>query len=473
MIKIVLIMMISILFQFNSYSLQKDTAISLNYFEKKIVGKVEKSESQILINGKAYSLYNLQDTLYVPISYLKEIGVRINEVDHKINIELIDEVVTEGGQEAVFENYVAYINNYPVYIGNLKTYSLLVEQDVLVPLDALRILWNISEDMSQYSLELKYYDLDKYIKIEEDKMINQSSHLLRIGYSDIFWDGKECKEIKCESVLLEPGEVLSRGSEKDNKEKIKHLTTVLLDVCGLPNEVNKDNPYGQKNTTLFKIYENVMRLEELDKFFVPYMVTGIVKYPVGPFKEKDQVVVWRGEKRQYYIVVDKDNKKISVPWESLDIIGDLGVKWPQATVKEIEDYVNLKGMSSETEYFVWTDLYRQRTYILKEQEEVWKVEKIMICSTGRNTYLTPRGEFKLEYRIPYFGMGKGFMCKNAVVIFRDYMYHSILFDKTGQYVKEGKCQLGQRVSHGCVRLSEEDSAWIYKHIPLETTVWIN
>lgn len=473
MIKIVLIIMISILFQFNSYSLPKDTTISSNYFEKKIVGEVEKSESQILINGKAYSLYDLQDTLYVPISYLQELGVRINEVDHKINIELADGVVKEEGAEAVFESYVAYINNYPVYIGNLRTYSLLVERDILVPLDALRILWNISEYMNQYSLELKHYDLNQYIKIEEDKVTNQSSYHLRIGYSDIFWDGKECKEIKYESVLLEPGEVLRRGTEKDNKEKMKYLTTVLLDVYGLANEVDKDNPYGQKNMPLFKAYENVIRLEALDKLFMPYVVTGTMKYPVGPFKEKDQVVVWRGEKRRYYIVVDKDNKKLSVPWGSLDIIGDLGFKWPQATALEIEDYVNLKGISSETEYFMWTDLYRQRTYILKKQEEGWKVEKIMICSTGRNTYLTPRGAFKLEYRIPYFGMGKGFMCKNAVVIFRDYMYHSILFDKTGQYVKEGKYQLGQRVSHGCIRLSEEDSAWIYKHIPLETTVWIN
>ena len=53
-----------------------------------------------------------------------------------------------------------------------------------------------------------------------------------------------------------------------------------------------------------------------------------------------------------------------------------------------------------------------------------------------------------------------------------YMYHSILFDKSGKYIKSGQYELGSKASHGCVRLSEKDSAWLYTHIPVNTTVWI-
>ena len=74
--------------------------------------------------------------------------------------------------------------------------------------------------------------------------------------------------------------------------------------------------------------------------------------------------------------------------------------------------------------------------------------------------------------MPYFGLEKNFRCKNALVFFRNYMYHSILFDKSGTYIKSGQYDLGRRVSHGCIRLAEKDSAWLYQHIPVGTTVWI-
>lgn len=135
--------------------------------------------------------------------------------------------------------------------------------------------------------------------------------------------------------------------------------------------------------------------------------------------------------------------------------------------------MNLKGMESATEYLVWTDLARQRTYVFKGKVGEWQLVKTLICSSGKNRSLTPRGTYKTLYQVPYFGEARGYRCKNGIVIYRDYMYHSILFDKTGKYPKESVYQLGQRRSHGCIRLSEPDSEWLYKTIPMDTTVWIN
>ena len=150
----------------------------------------------------------------------------------------------------------------------------------------------------------------------------------------------------------------------------------------------------------------------------------------------------------------------------------MGKGWQPATTMEIEDYVNLKGYESDTEYLIWTDIYRQLTYVFKGEKNNWNLVKSMKCSTGKNKSLTPTGEFKIEYKVPYFGMDKGYRCKNALVVFRDYMYHSILFDITGKYVRSGQYQLGARVSHGCIRLSEEDSKWLYTNIPEYTKVYI-
>lgn len=161
-----------------------------------------------------------------------------------------------------------------------------------------------------------------------------------------------------------------------------------------------------------------------------------------------------------------------VPVDSIEIIRDIGRGWDLANTLEIEDYVNLKNYGSDTDYLIWTDVYRQLTYVLQGKKGEWHLVKSMKSSTGKNTSLTPTGVFQIEYKMPYFGMDKGYRCKNALVIFKDYMYHSILFDVTGKYIRSGQYQLGARVSHGCIRLSEEDSKWLYINIPEGTKVYI-
>ena len=197
-----------------------------------------------------------------------------------------------------------------------------------------------------------------------------------------------------------------------------------------------------------------------------------MKYEIGDLKVKTNVELWRAEKRSYFIIKDKNGKKFQIPYNSIAIDGDCGTLGGTPTAKDIEDFVKINALTSKTPYLIWTDIYRQRTYVLKKQEERWQLEKRFICSTGKNINPTPQGIYEVQYTIPFIGMDKGYRCKNALVFYRDYMFHSILFDKTGTYIKSGQYDLGRKVSHGCVRLSEEDSLWLYQHIPVGSTVWI-
>lgn len=219
-------------------------------------------------------------------------------------------------------------------------------------------------------------------------------------------------------------------------------------------------------------YTAVVRSEALNQLFPRYTIRAMMKYTIGSLEAKSRIELWRAEKRNYFVVKDKKGKKFQVPYNSIHIDGDWGTLSSKPSAADIEDFVTLNQLESKTSYLLWTDIYRQRTHVLKKQEGIWHLEKTFVCSTGKNINPTPQGLYEVQYTIPFIGMDKGYRCKNALVFYRDYMFHSILFDKTGKYIKSGQYELGQKASHGCIRLSEEDSAWLYQHIPVGSTVWI-
>ena len=207
-------------------------------------------------------------------------------------------------------------------------------------------------------------------------------------------------------------------------------------------------------------------------FRSPTIVWATFNYPVRKFKKNEQIELWRKEKGSYYIVRDLEDQPYMVPLGSLDVPSYIKVGYEEITDEELEQFINHKEIKSSTPYFSWTDLYHQRTYVFEGENHNWKLVQRFVCSSGKNENPTPRGMFEVNYAIPYFGVDKGFRCKYALVLYRDYMYHSVMFDKDGHYVKEGAYTLGQRASHGCVRCSEADSYWLYTNLPIDTTGWI-
>ena len=100
--------------------------------------------------------------------------------------------------------------------------------------------------------------------------------------------------------------------------------------------------------------------------------------------------------------------------------------------------------------------------------DVWL--KVMVCDVGKPSTPTPKGTFYTGASGFSFGMEKGYMCKYATVITGNYLFHTVIFDRTGKYITDGR--LGMQISHGCVRLAVADAQWICNNIPRGTKVSI-
>lgn len=259
---------------------------------------------------------------------------------------------------------------------------------------------------------------------------------------------------------------------KLSDSKKVYITTVIEEINEWEVPEAEEGCYGQRETAIFKQYSESIYLNKLKTIFPSCVIEGQMLHAVGPLKEKEIVEVLRSEKHYYLLIKDEKGNQYQVPYNSVKIIGEKGARWGRATKTQIEDFATLSHVESATNYLLWTDLYRQRTYVLIKDKGRWKLEKEFICSTGKINNPTPTGFYEVQYMIPYIGVQKGYRCKYALVFFRDYMYHSVLFDKSGQYIKSGQYELGSKASHGCVRLTEKDSEWLYTHIPVKTKVWI-
>lgn len=138
---------------------------------------------------------------------------------------------------------------------------------------------------------------------------------------------------------------------------------------------------------------------------------------------------------------------------------------------ELEAYVNDLGLDSHTEYLMFTDIYRQLTYIFKGKCENWKLIKTIPCGTGVNESPTTRGIFKISDKGEWFyseRLGSGAMY--WLKFNGSYLYHSVAMDKNKNVIDS---TIGERCSSGCVRMNLDDIKWVYDNIEKGTTVYIN
>ncbi len=94
-------------------------------------------------------------------------------------------------------------------------------------------------------------------------------------------------------------------------------------------------------------------------------------------------------------------------------------------------------------------------------------------STGTVQTPTPLGEYTIDYKEPNrFSRAYGLYMPYwmAFNVQKGYGIHELPYWPSGY--KEGLNHLGQRVSHGCVRLGLDDAAWVYNQTPLGTKVFI-
>lgn len=439
-----------------------------NHYEEVVIGTVEIGEEVFIYNQCSYPLFKVRNQLYLPLSSLQDMGLCVNDNHGIIYIRLNGAAADTNLCSTVsLEEGKATMCKSPVYVGNIRSFSLQTNNEILIPLDALKAIWQIKNEENAYWQEDNLFNEMQLIEVDEEGILNNTDHLMILECVHLYWTGQDYDSIQ-EKIVLEANE--KKTWLLDSKQL--YITTLITQINELPIKEANEGAYGQKNLDTFKQYSDAVRFEQLSKVFPSCVILGQMKYNAGPFKAKEVVELCRSEKNAYLLVKDNHGNKYQVPYNSLHILGEKGARISKVANKDIEDFVRLSEVQSATDYLLWTDLYRQRTYVLKKVQNGWTLEKSFVCSTGKAHNPTPPGLYEVQYMIPYIGVEKGYRCKYALVFFRDYMYHSILFDKSGKYIKSGQYELGSKASHGCVRLSEKDSQWLYQHVPVKSTVWI-
>ncbi len=151
------------------------------------------------------------------------------------------------------------------------------------------------------------------------------------------------------------------------------------------------------------------------------------------------------------------------------------------------------GSLAPTGVYVTVDTYNNRVIVFQDGKPLREA----VCSTGSGTILkdpekgrewvfdTPRGERKVQRKV-----------KNPIWVKPDWAfieegfqpppkdspdrYDDFSLGDYGLYLGDGyimhgtlfQTLLGQRVTHGCIRLGDADLEWIYKTVPLGARVYL-
>ena len=128
-----------------------------------------------------------------------------------------------------------------------------------------------------------------------------------------------------------------------------------------------------------------------------------------------------------------------------------------------------QNMSSQTQYLMMINNSACRLFIFQGSKGNWTPLFDWFCSPGKDSTPTVRGNYTVAARGLHFGEDKGYTCYYWTQFYGDYLFHSILYYPGSMNPMEP--WLGQRLSHGCVRLSIENARWIYDRIPRGTKVY--
>lgn len=355
----------------------------------------------------------------------------------------------------------SYIVGEPIVYEGIVSHTLEANDQVLVPLRTLELLLDIDYEKLTSSESNNQNIYDKF-PLGLSNITNLSTQVSNVSLKIGYVEENQLKEKTVVIKNLSPEETIEY-------EMVDNMIFTIIESIEWANgEVQKYQQYGQVNEMLIKPDP------KLDELFPETTYTATMNYASNGFAKGEKVTVYNAESGKSYFLINKSGNKVKVPWDSVSIPADKGSFKEKASKEQIESFANEKGFKSSTNYLVWTDVYRQRTYVLKKNTSgMWQLEKEMLCSTGKLKTPTPIGTFKLGAKVPAFGMNKGYMCKNAYgFIGTEYLYHSEIHNKTGDYLLGGNGSLGNRASNGCIRLSTENSKWLYNTLPAGTAVII-
>lgn len=373
------------------------------------VGTLAKSSLILDVNNCQVETYNVFGTTYVALSKLKAAGFNVTYTGK--HEPLYINAPTPGAPIQDLTNPALDGKDYTLYNGDV--YIGYLKTQALSCNGTVLIPVASLNAIFDSNLGGNYYTLTPKVNAPilatQTSLKNYSAESAEVSLTDLYWDNGLIQ--KTLYFTLAPNEVLQRQATSDKK----YLTTIVNTVVSGSACYKNTTLCGQNNEELLRYVDFETTLPE-----------------------------------------------------------DIGDKAPLSVLYQATKTVNDKKLTSSTKYLVYTNLDEQRTYIFTNNNGNWELHKHFICSSGKPSTPTPPGIYKLTKKVPSFGQSHGYCCKNAFgFIGTTYLYHSILFDKTGTYLLEGRGVLGKKASDGCIRLSPENSEWFYNNMISGTTVWID
>jgi len=184
----------------------------------------------------------------------------------------------------------------------------------------------------------------------------------------------------------------------------------------------------------------------------------------------ENVRILEAEDKKHFVIVGKNGLRRTVAWDALIPQKTIAPKLDAVDGKTVSYFAGAMGLHSKTDYLIWTDLSRLKTYVLEYGDEGWHLLRALPCSVGDSYHPTPSGTYEVDYKCTCIGKEEHYLCRYALCFYGSYMYHSVLYDWGGEHVIDER--LGERISHGCIRLSPADSKWLYTTVPVGSTVFI-
>lgn len=139
---------------------------------------------------------------------------------------------------------------------------------------------------------------------------------------------------------------------------------------------------------------------------------------------------------------------------------------------EKEVWINANGYESETDYLLWVNITYQRTNFFRRGDDgLWELYKECIIGSGRNG--TPRGVTDVHLKESRGWTTANYTVKPVVYFYgvSGYAFHSRTYYPGTTRIKDPS--IGFPISAGCIRMYDEDIAYIFDEIPLKTTVVIH
>lgn len=242
---------------------------------------------------------------------------------------------------------------------------------------------------------------------------------------------------------------------------VSFIIFISIDKKSYIENIESDDYMIPSENTLLKKYE------EISLKVVPYIIKAKVliddiEYVGEIIQDKQNGTTYNVKVNDSYYWVDK---------YYVNILGIDELTLYPLSDNEIEIYVNLSSFKSETPYFIWVDIYRNETYVLKNNNNYFYMYKRYDCTTGANVTPTKRGLFQISKKGDYFySRDNTYICYYFMQYSGSYLLHSIPYSLKGEVLDDS---MKKRVSKGCVRYLKDDCKEIYDLIPLKTSIWIN